>query len=225
MSLQLVEKRLFQLFKYNLFQSNQINNEELGISKKELTTDLNRLVKKNKLVKFGISGLFQFVKWQEIVGMKVPINKANLNEVINFLYMKNDNGFLFGFTTMESLGLTNQISRTLIVMTNQINYETTKLINGTEVKVIPAVIPVTSSNKIFLEGLMTYLLPGLVNMSLKAKNETVKRLVSYSLSDGINLNDAVDIICSLPKEQMTKIIKDGFYNELLVSTKVFQPAV
>lgn len=114
--MQMVEERLRQAYGDGLFQRKDINAGEYGTTDAEMTTILNRLRQQNKLADFGVSGLYQFVKWNNDLGFPIE-DIAGLNEIIDYLYLSNNSGYIYGADLLEWLGLSNQIARVITLTT------------------------------------------------------------------------------------------------------------
>ena len=117
--MQMVEERLRQAYGDGLFQRKNINATEYGTTDAEMTTILNRLRQQNKLADFGVSGLYQFVKWNNDLGFSIE-DTAGLNEIIDYLYLSNNSGYIYGADLLEWLGLSNQIARVVTLTTNNV---------------------------------------------------------------------------------------------------------
>lgn len=212
--IQTVEAGLRKNFGYDLFQRKNIQAAKYGVSDAEMTTILSRLRQQDKLADFGVAGLYQFIKWNYDLGFPLA-ETANLNEVINYLYLSNDNGYIYGTDLLEWLGLSNQIARVITLATNNVVRKNTKLICNVGVEIKPALTKITKDNQKFLAALDTFLTPGMLATDNYSAAEIPEKLAEYALSDGISLNKAKDIIVLLPSKQLKAIIKEGFYDALL----------
>lgn len=213
--MQMVEERLWQEYGDDLFQRKDINAAEYGTTDAEMTTILNRLRQQNKLADFGVSGLYQFVKWNNDLGFPIE-DTAGLNEVIDYLYLNNDSGYIYGADLLEWLGLSNQIARVITLTTNNVKRKVTKRICNVGVEIKPGLTKITKENQKFLAALDTVLAPGMLATDNFSSSEIIDKLAAYALSDGISLNEIKRIVLLLPPKQIRKIIKEGYYDSLLI---------
>ncbi len=213
--IQTVEAGLRKDFGYDLFQRKDIQAAKYGVSDAEMTTILSRLRQQDKLADFGVAGLYQFIKWNYDLGFPLA-ETADLNEVINYLYLSNDNGYIYGADLLEWLGLSNQIARVITLATNNVTRKNTKLICNVGVEIKPALTKITKNNQKFLAALDTFLTPGMLATDDYSAAEITEKLSEYALSDGISLNEVTEIVSLLPANQLRMVIKEGFYESILI---------
>ncbi|MFR0582720.1 hypothetical protein ACLUWI_02140 [Limosilactobacillus mucosae] len=213
--MQMVEERLRQEYGNDLFQRKNINAAEYGTTDAEMTTILNRLRQQDKLADFGVSGLYQFVKWNNDLGFPIE-DTAGLNEIIDYLYLSNNSGYIYGADLLEWLELSNQIARVITLTTNNVKRKVTKRICNVGVEIKPGLTKITKENQKFLAALDTVLAPGMLATDNFSSSEIIDKLAAYALSDGISLNEIKRIVLLLPPKQIRKIIKEGYYDSLLI---------
>lgn len=214
--MQMVEERLRQAYGDGLFQRKDINAGEYGTTDAEMTTILNRLRQQNKLADFGVSGLYQFVKWNNDLGFPIE-DIVGLNEIIDYLYLSNNSGYIYGADLLEWLGLSNQIARVITLTTNNVKRKVTKRICNVGVEIKPGLTKITKENQKFLAALDTVLTPGMLATDNFSSSEIIDKLAAYALSDGISLNEIRELIVKLPSSKIKKVIKEGFYDVLVRS--------
>lgn len=211
--MQMVEERLRQEYGNDLFQHKNINAAEYGTTDAEMTTILNRLRQQNKLADFGVSGLYQFVKWNNDLGFPIE-DVAGPEEVADFLYLKDDSGYYYGNDLLLYIGLSDQISRMKTIASNNVCRKQFKKICNADLMVKPAIAKVTAENKRFLQAVDTILTPGMLSVDEFTAEDVVRQLAEYALSDGFSIVKAKQIIFSLPPKAVKLLLIKGFYDEI-----------
>lgn len=212
--MQMVEERLRQAYGDGLFQRKDINAGEYGTTDAEMTTILNRLRQQNKLADFGVSGLYQFVSWNNDLGFPIE-DTAGPEEVADFLYLRDNGGYYYGNDLLLFLGLSDQVSRMKTIASNNVSKKQFIQICNADLMVKPALAKVTAENKRFLQAVDTLLTPGMLSVDEFTAKEVVGRLVDYANEDSISIKKIESIVVSLDKMSKKKILTTGFYDALV----------
>lgn len=212
--MQMVEERLRQAYGDGLFERKDINAGEYGTTDAEMTTILNRLRQQNKLADFGVSGLYQFVSWNNDLGFPIE-DTAGPEEVADFLYLRDNGGYYYGNDLLLFLGLSDQVSRMKTIASNNVSKKQFIQICNADLMVKPALAKVTAENKRFLQAVDTLLTPGMLSVDEFTAKEVVGRLVDYANEDSISIKKIESIVVSLDKMSKKKILTTGFYDALV----------
>lgn len=211
--IQTVEAGLRKDFGYDLFQRKNIQTAKYGVSDAEMTTILSRLQQQDKLADFGVAGLYQFIQWTYDLGFPLE-EMAGPEEVTNFLYLDDNNGYYYGNDLLLYLGLSDQVSRMKTIASNNVSRKQFKKICNADLMVKPALTKVTVENKRFLQAVDTVLTPGMLSVEGYTAEDVVKRLAKYALSDRFSVEKAKEIIFSLSPKSIKILLVKGFYDEI-----------
>ncbi|MCI6905320.1 MAG: hypothetical protein MR834_07970, partial [Streptococcus alactolyticus] len=135
-------------------------------------------------------------------------------EVTNFLYLDDNNGYYYGNDLLLYLGLSDQVSRMKTIASNNVSRKQFKKICNADLMVKPALTKVTVENKRFLQAVDTVLTPGMLSVEGYTAEDVVKRLAKYALSDGFSVEKAKEIIFSLSPKSIKILLVKGFYDEI-----------
>lgn len=213
-----VQEYLFNQFQYKLFSKRDIDMSKIQMDNKHLNTVLNRLVKQKILLSFDFPGIYQFAKWEEFFGQKLTINQAGTDELLNYLYLQNDNGYYYGSSLLERLDLSNQIPQKLFIGTNKVSRLIKKKVNNFPVVVTPSSIVVNRNNKPLLEVLDTILMPGILPIDGQLSDRVLTKMADYCLSNAISNNQIRDVFLSYSGNKLKKLIRSGIYETITVKS-------
>lgn len=211
-----VESKLKSAFKYDLFsERSAIEVTKNIISAKQLNTYLLEMIDKNILTSFeDIPGIYQFIRINKDLGIPITI-KATRDELVEYFYLENDTGYIYGNSILKQLGLSTQVPQEEYIATKKISKNITKDIDNYTYNMKPVRIQnINKENKRLLQIIDTLLLPGILSDDGETKESILEQLVTFALSTLNSSKEVVKIMSSYSKQEEARLEDIGFFDEV-----------
>lgn len=179
-----IEKKLKDTFEYNLFsKKSAIEVTKNIISAEQLDDYLFTMIDRNILTSFeDIPGVYQFTKINNDLGIPITI-KATRDELVEYLYLDNNTGYVYGNSVLKNLGLSTQMPQEEYIATKRTSKMIIKDIENYTYNVKPVKIKsINKENIRLLQIIDTLLLPGILSDDGETKERILEKLVTFALS-------------------------------------------
>lgn len=211
-----IEKKLKDTFEYNLFsKKSAIEVTKNIISAEQLDDYLFTMIDRNILTSFeDIPGVYQFTKINNDLGIPITI-KATRDELVEYLYLDNNTGYVYGNSVLKNLGLSTQMPQEEYIATKRTSKMIIKNIENYTYNVKPAKIKsINKENIRLLQIIDTLLLPGILSDDGEAKERILEKLVTFALSTLNSFEEVTEITSNYSRQEEERLEDIGFFDEV-----------
>ena len=211
-----IEKKLKDTFEYNLFsKKSAIEVTKNIISAEQLDDYLFTMIDRNILTSFeDIPGVYQFTKINNDLGIPITI-KATRDELVEYLYLDNNTGYVYGNSVLNNLGLSTQMPQEEYIATKRISKMIIKDIENYTYNVKPVKIKsINKENIRLLQIIDTLLLPGILSDDGETKEKILEKLVTFALSTLNSFEEVTEITSNYSRQEEERLEDIGFFDEV-----------
>ena len=211
-----IEKKLKDTFEYNLFsKKSAIEVTKNIISAEQLDDYLFTMIDRNILTSFeDIPGVYQFTKINNDLGIPITI-KATRDELVEYLYLDNNTGYVYGNSVLKNLGLSTQMPQEEYIATKRISKMIIKDIENYTYNVKPVKIKsINKENIRLLQIIDTLLLPGILSDDGETKEKILEKLVTFALSTLNSFEEVTEITSNYSRQEEERLEDIGFFDEV-----------
>lgn len=211
-----IEKKLKDTFEYNLFsKKSAIEVTKNIISAEQLDDYLFTMIDRNILTSFeGIPGVYQFTKINNDLGIPITI-KATRDELVEYLYLDNNTGYVYGNSVLKNLGLSTQMPQEEYIATKRTSKMIIKDIENYTYNVKPVKIKsINKENIRLLQIIDTLLLPGILSDDGETKERILEKLVTFALSTLNSFEEVTEITSNYSRQEKERLEDIGFFDEV-----------
>lgn len=211
-----IEKKLKDTFEYNLFsKKSAIEVTKNIISAEQLDNYLFTMIDRNILTSFeDIPGVYQFTKINNDLGIPITI-KATRDELVEYLYLDNNTGYVYGNSVLKNLGLSTQMPQEEYIATKRTSKMIIKDIENYTYNVKPVKIKsINKENIRLLQIIDTLLLPGILSDDGETKERILEKLVTFALSTLNSFEEVTEITSNYSRQEEERLEDIGFFDEV-----------
>lgn len=211
-----IEKKLKDTFEYNLFsKKSAIEVTKNIISAEQLDDYLFTMIDRNILTSFeDIPGVYQFTKINNDLGIPITI-KATRDELVEYLYLDNNTGYVYGNSVLKNLGLSTQMPQEEYIATKRTSKMIIKDIENYTYNVKPVKIKsINKENIRLLQIIDTLLLPGILSDDGETKERILEKLVTFALSTLNSFEEVTEITSNYSRQEEERLEDIGFFDEV-----------
>lgn len=211
-----IEKKLKDTFEYNLFsKKSAIEVTKNIISAEQLDDYLFTMIDGNILTFFeDIPGVYQFTKINNDLGIPITI-KATRDELVEYLYLDNNTGYVYGNSVLKNLGLSTQMPQEEYIATKRTSKMIIKDIENYTYNVKPVKIKsINKENIRLLQIIDTLLLPGILSDDGETKERILEKLVTFALSTLNSFEEVTEITSNYSRQEEERLEDIGFFDEV-----------
>lgn len=211
-----IEKKLKDTFEYNLFsKKSAIEVTKNLISAEQLDDYLFTMIDRNILTSFeDIPGVYQFTKINNDLGIPITI-KATRDELVEYLYLDNNTGYVYGNSVLKNLGLSTQMPQEEYIATKRTSKMIIKDIENYTYNVKPVKIKsINKENIRLLQIIDTLLLPGILSDDGETKERILEKLVTFALSTLNSFEEVTEITSNYSRQEEERLEDIGFFDEV-----------
>lgn len=211
-----IEKKLKDTFEYNLFsKKSAIEVTKNIISAEQLDDYLFTMIDRNILTSFeDIPGVYQFTKINNDLGIPITI-KATRDELVEYLYLDNNTGYVYGNSVLKNLGLSTQMPQEEYIATKRTSKMIIKDIENYTYNVKPVKIKsINKENIRLLQIIDTLLLPGILSDDGETKEKILEKLVTFALSTLNSFEEVTEITSNYSRQEEERLEDIGFFDEV-----------
>lgn len=211
-----MEKKLKDTFEYNLFsKKSAIEVTKNIISAEQLDDYLFTMIDRNILTSFeDIPGVYQFTKINNDLGIPITI-KATRDELVEYLYLDNNTGYVYGNSVLKNLGLSTQMPQEEYISTKRTSKMIIKDIENYTYNVKPVKIKsINKENIRLLQIIDTLLLPGILSDDGETKERILEKLVTFALSTLNSFEEVTEITSNYSRQEEERLEDIGFFDEV-----------
>lgn len=211
-----IEKKLKDTFEYNLFsKKSAIEVTKNIISAEQLDDYLFTMIDRNILTSFeDIPGVYQFTKINNDLGIPITI-KATRDELVEYLYLDNNTGYVYGNSVLKNLGLSTQMPQEEYIATKRTSKMIIKDIENYTYNVKPVKIKsINKENIRLLQIIDTLLLPGILSDDGETKERILEKLVTFALSTLNSFEEVTEITSNYSRQEEERLKDIGFFDEV-----------
>lgn len=211
-----IEKKLKDIFEYNLFsKKSAIEVTKNLISAEQLDDYLFTMIDRNILTSFeDIPGVYQFTKINNDLGIPITI-KATRDELVEYLYLDNNTGYVYGNSVLKNLGLSTQMPQEEYIATKRTSKMIIKDIENYTYNVKPVKIKsINKENIRLLQIIDTLLLPGILSDDGETKERILEKLVTFALSTLNSFEEVTEITSNYSRQEEERLEDIGFFDEV-----------
>ena len=211
-----IEKKLKDTFEYNLFsKKSAIEVTKNIISAEQLDDYLFTMIDRNILTSFeDIPGVYQFTKINNDLGIPITI-KATRDELVEYLYLDNNTGYVYGNSVLKNLGLSTQMPQEEYIATKRTSKMIIKDIENYTYNVKPVKIKsINKENIRLLQIIDTLLLPGILSDDGETKERILEKLVTFALSTLNSFEEVTEITSNYSRQEEERLEDICFFDEV-----------